>query len=180
VLACRKGYGRRSKLSVSKHDATRAEYDRFGGVGISRGRGNQNPSKVLLPERPIHVLLMRAKCLRLGARSAFSPCFQIPTRGARPYCSDTTIVPVCSARLQPQAVPRLAAVENSVGFLVSWILVPCARVSIGIVERGIGKRGEAISDTPAADIGATRQTGSGLRKTRPGFEPRRRAEVAAV
>jgi hypothetical protein len=29
----------------------------------------------------------------------------------------------------------LAAVENSVGFLVSWILVPCARARIGIVER---------------------------------------------
>ena len=84
-LACRKGgYRRRSKLSVSKHDATRAEYDRSGGVGISRGQAIKIPSKVLLPERPIHVLLMRAKCLRLGARSAFSPCFRIPTRGRAP------------------------------------------------------------------------------------------------
>ena len=71
-------------VSVSKHDATRAEYDRCGGVGIAHGQAIKIPSKVLLPERPIHVLLMRAKCLRLGARSAFSPCFRIPAQDACP------------------------------------------------------------------------------------------------
>jgi hypothetical protein len=36
--------------------------------------GNQNPQQGLA--------LMWANCLRSGARSAFSPCFRVPTQGA--------------------------------------------------------------------------------------------------
>jgi hypothetical protein len=34
-------------VSVSKHDATRAEYDRFGGVGIAHGQAIRIPGKVI-------------------------------------------------------------------------------------------------------------------------------------
>ena len=51
------------------HDATQAEYDRFGSVGISTA-GNQNPSKPSLPEDRIPVLLLYANDLGFCAIGA--------------------------------------------------------------------------------------------------------------
>ena len=51
------------------HDATQAEYDRFGSVGISTA-GNQNPSKPSLPEHRIPVLLLYANDLGFCAIGA--------------------------------------------------------------------------------------------------------------
>jgi hypothetical protein len=53
---------------ICVYDATRAEYDRFGGVGISMTRQSKSPAGLLLPEHPVPVLLLRANDLRFGAR----------------------------------------------------------------------------------------------------------------
>jgi hypothetical protein len=45
----------------------RAEYDRFGGVGISMARQSKSPARLLLPEHPIQALLLRANDLGFGA-----------------------------------------------------------------------------------------------------------------
>jgi hypothetical protein len=57
-----------SRVSVSKHEATRAEYDRFGSVGIPMaGQSNQNPATCFLPEHSVQDLLQRANDLSSGA-----------------------------------------------------------------------------------------------------------------
>ena len=56
--------------AVCVYDATRAEYDRFGGVGISMSGQSKSPAGPLLPEHPIHVLLLRANDLPIPAKLA--------------------------------------------------------------------------------------------------------------
>ena len=57
---------------VCVHDATRAEYDRFGGVVISMARRSKSPARLFYLKNPIPVLLLRANDLVFGARSAKS------------------------------------------------------------------------------------------------------------
>jgi hypothetical protein len=49
------------------YDATRAEYDRFGGVGISMARQSNPQQGYYYTEHPIRVLLLRANDLSFGA-----------------------------------------------------------------------------------------------------------------
>ena len=51
----------------SKAQRRPAEYDHFGGVGISMAGQSKSPSNPLLPEHRIHVLLLSANDLVLSA-----------------------------------------------------------------------------------------------------------------
>jgi hypothetical protein len=60
-------------LTLTGSEATRAEYDRFGGIGISIGQAIRIPSKGhCYLSTLIHVLLLHANDLRFGARRASS------------------------------------------------------------------------------------------------------------
>jgi hypothetical protein len=52
----------------------------FGGIGISMARQSKSPARLLLPEDPIRVLLLRANELRFGAKSATRPKCSGPDR----------------------------------------------------------------------------------------------------
>jgi hypothetical protein len=56
------------RLCLKARDATHAEYDRFGGVGIAMARPSKSPATLLLPEYPIQVLLLRANDLLLASQ----------------------------------------------------------------------------------------------------------------
>jgi hypothetical protein len=58
-----------SSKPVSKAQRRPAEYDRFGGVGISMAGLSKSPSKPLLPEHRIHVLLLSANDLSFRAKN---------------------------------------------------------------------------------------------------------------
>ena len=57
-------------ISLSQKAQRRpTEYDRFGGIGISMAGPSKSPSKPLLPEHSIHVLLLRANDLGFRAEN---------------------------------------------------------------------------------------------------------------
>jgi hypothetical protein len=51
---------------LKARDATQAEYDRFGGVGIALARPSESPAMLLLPKYLLQGLLLRANDLLLA------------------------------------------------------------------------------------------------------------------
>ena len=103
AAAAGRSHQSKSAASLSQSsDATRAEYDRFGGVGISMARQSKSPARLLLPEHPIHGLANVRQLLALGCQKRVFPMFSFRRRGRARAATALTSGPlVLLSRIAP-------------------------------------------------------------------------------